>query len=104
MEAGMNERKAARGMWRAILWGGLALVLALPAAAMQFTREVDWTASDFVIMGLLLAALGLGIEAAMRWLRDWPARLAAATAVVLVFLAIWAELAVGVFGTPFAGS
>lgn len=100
----VNGAKGVRGMWRAILWGGLALLLLIPALAMQFTAEVDWSAFDFVIMGALLATLGVGIELTMRLLRDWPARLAASTAVVMVFLAIWVELAVGVFGTPFAGS
>lgn len=104
MDKTVNDTKGVRGMWRAILWGTLALLLLTPALAMQFTSEVDWSASDFVIMGLLLSALGLGIELAMRLLRNWPARLIASGAALLVFLAIWAELAVGVFGTPFAGS
>jgi len=104
MDTNMNDTNSARGIWRVILWGSLALVLALPAVAMQFTGEVDWSASDFIIMGVLLGMLGLGIELIMRLLRDWPARLAAAAAAVMVFLAIWVELAVGVFGTPFAGS
>ncbi len=100
----VNGAKGVRGMWRAILWGGLALVLMIPALAMQFTAEVNWSAADFVMIGVLLGALGLGIELAMRFLRNWPARLAAGTAVLMMFLAIWVELAVGVFGTPFAGS
>ena len=36
---------------------GAALASALlltPLVAMQFTREVDWTVSDFVLMGFLL--------------------------------------------------
>lgn len=104
MATSMNGTKGVRGIWRAILWGTLGMVLLIPALAMQFTREVNWSASDFVIMGLLLGTLGLGIEAVMRLARTWPARLAAGTAVLFVFLAIWVELAVGVFGTPFAGS
>lgn len=104
MDTISNGTKGVRGMWRTILWGTLALLLLTPALAMQFTAEVDWSGSDFVIMGLLLGTLGLGIEAVMRLLRDWPARVAAATAVVMLFLAVWVELAVGVFGTPFAGS
>lgn len=105
MELNANETKGLRTLWRAILWGGLGLLLALPALAMSLGAEgVDWSASDFVIMGGLLAAVGLAIEASMRFLHRWDARLAAIAGVLLVFLAIWAELAVGVFGTPFAGS
>ena len=99
-----NSATGVRGVWRLILWGGLALLLLTPALAMQFTSEVNWSPSDFIVMGALLGTVGLGIEAVMRLLRDCHARLAACTAVVMLFLAIWAELAVGVFGTPFAGS
>lgn len=104
MDTSMNRGHGVRGVWRAILWGTLALLLLTPALAMQFTSEVDWSVSDFAIMGVLLTALGLAIEIAMRLLRTWPARLTAAAAVLAIFLAIWVELAVGVFGTPFAGS
>lgn len=104
MDTSMNGARGVRSIWRMILWGGLALLLLIPVLAMQFTPEVNWSAADFVIMGLLLGAVGMGIETVVRLLREWPARLAAGTAVLLVFLAIWAELAVGVFGTPFAGS
>lgn len=104
MDRNMNGTNSARSMWRVILWGALALVLALPALAMQFTSDVDWSPADFGIMALLLGALGLAIEAAMRLLHSWPSRLAAGGAALLVFLVIWAELAVGILGTPFAGS
>ncbi len=104
MIANQNDGTMAVRMWRGILWGGLALVLALPAVAMRFTREVDWSASDFVVMGGLLALLGLGVEAAMRWFKGRRARLAAVVAVLLLFLAIWSEMAVGIAGTAIAGS
>jgi peptidoglycan/LPS O-acetylase OafA/YrhL len=104
MNGHANSATRLRSTWRVILWGGLALLLLIPALAMQVTSEVDWSPSDFLIMGALLATLGLAIEAMMRLLRDWPARLAACTAAVILFLLIWAELAVGVFGTPLAGS
>lgn len=72
---------------------------------MQLGAEgVDWSASDYIVMGALLAALGLGIEAAVRLLANWRSRLVAIGAALLVFLLVWIELAVGVFETPFAGS
>ena len=105
MDAHLNQPSGVRNAWRLMLWGGLALLLALPALAISLGAEgVDWSATDFVIMGTLMAVLGLTIEAVMRFAKSWPARLAACGVAVLVFLAIWVELAVGVFGTPFAGS
>lgn len=105
MDANVNGRSGTRGTWRAMLWGGLAILLSLPALAMSLGAEgVDWSASDFVIMGVLLALVGLGIETAMHVLVTWRSRLIACAAVLLVFLIIWAELAVGLIGTPLAGS
>lgn len=103
MDKAVNGTKSVRDKWRVILWGGLALMLAIPALA-QVTTGGNWSLFDHMLMGGLVGTLGLGIELTMRLLRTWPARLGAATAVLMVFLVIWAELAVGVFGTPFAGS
>lgn len=105
MDRDMNHTGAARGMWRAMLWGGLAILLALPALAMALRVEgVDWSASDFAIMGALLALVGLGIEAVMRVVQGRRERRIALGAIVVLFLLVWAELAVGILGTPFAGS
>ena len=105
MDGHMNHTSGTRGAWRAMLWGGLALLLALPALAMSLGAEgVDWSASDFIIMGILLTLVGLAIEAMMRFVRGWRERRIAIGAVVVLFLLVWAELAVGLIGTPFAGS
>ena len=42
--------------WRLALWGGIALLLVLPALAMQFTREVNWGPGDFAAAGKVCAA------------------------------------------------
>lgn len=105
MDRNMNHTSGTRGTWRAMLWGGLALLLSLPALAMSLGAEgVNWSVSDFVITGGLMALLGFGIEAMMRFVRGWRERRIAICVVVVLFVLVWAELAVGVFGTPFAGS
>ena len=76
----------------------------LPLIAMQFTSEVDWSASDFLIMGVLLFGTGLGCELILRTVRNTEYRIALCAGVLLALFLVWAELAVGVFGTPFAGS
>ena len=80
-----------------------ALLLSVPFVAMQLTGEVDWSVGDFVIMGGHLFGTGLAYELITR-IMDVKYRLAVAIALLAIFLVIWAELAVGVFGTPFAGS
>ena len=81
-----------------------AAILLIPFVAMQFTGEVDWTASDFVIMGVLLFGTGLLLQFAANKLRGTKSRLIAIAAIAFVFLFVWAELAVGIVGSPFAGS
>jgi hypothetical protein len=71
---------------------------------MQFTNEVVWTLSDFVVAGVLLVGTGLAFAAAMRKARSVRNRAIFGAAILVAFLLVWAELAVGIFGTPFAGS
>ena len=105
MESDTNRGGAIRNIWRVSMWTGLALVLSLPALAMQLGAEgVNWAASDFAIMGALLLVLGGAIEAVVRLMASSFSRVVAICLVVTIFLAIWVELAVGIFGTPFAGS
>ena len=40
-----------RSPWRALIWGGAAVALSIPAIAMQFTDEVQWGPFDFLVMG-----------------------------------------------------
>lgn len=84
--------------WRILLWGGAALLLLLPLIAMQFTTEVAWTRSDFVIMGVMLATVCGGIELAVRMSRHHAARAGAGVALVTAFLLTWVNLAVGIIG------
>jgi hypothetical protein len=86
--------------WRIAPWIGAAAMLTVPALAMRFAPEagVDWSAADFVLMGVMLAvACGL-LELAMRASGDWAYRLGALGAVGTGFLTLWANLAVGLAG------
>lgn len=74
-----------------------ALLLLVPAVAMQFTHEVNWGPGDFVAAAVLLSAAGLGVLwAARRRTTPWR-RAGVAAAVVGAFALVWAELAVGLF-------
>ena len=80
------------------------ILLSIPFIAMQFTNEVNWTPGDFIIMGVLLFGTGLLCEFVMRKVKSTNKRIMICGAFLFVFLLIWAELAVCIFGTPFAGS
>src|SRR3989344_2050402 len=55
----------------------------------------NWTASDFVLMGGLLFVAGLAIEFMLGHMKRPVHRVLAVGLIVLTFLAVWAELAVG---------
>lgn len=81
-----------------------AAILLVPLVAMQFTSEVRWTGRDFIVAGALLACTGIILDLAMSKTRTREARMVAAAVIGLAFLFVWAELAVGIVGSPFAGS
>lgn len=80
-----------------LLWLGAAALLLVPAAAMLMTPEVNWGAEDFAVFAVMLTLFCLVIEAAWALLASPSRRFAAAVLAVAAFLAVWAELAVGIF-------
>ena len=82
----------------------IVFILLIPFVAMQFTGEVNWSAFDFSIMGALLLGTGLVCELVLRKVQKTEYRIALCGVILVVLFLIWAELAVGIFGTPFAGS
>jgi hypothetical protein len=81
-----------------------ALILLIPLIAMQFTNEVNWNLFDFVVAGGLLLGTGLICEFVLRKVTKMQHRIAICAGILALFFLIWIELAVGIFGTPFAGS
>lgn len=83
----------------------LALSLLLvPFTAMQFTDQVNWSPFDFLVMGVLLSGAAAMVELVLRKVSRKDYRLLFGLAILAGFLLVWAELAVGVFGTPWAGN
>ena len=81
----------------------VGLLLLIPLIAMQLTDEVNWSFFDFIIMGALLTITGLLIGVILQKVKNSKSRLILIITIVMMFFLIWAELAVGLFGTPFAG-
>lgn len=87
-----------------VMLGMGASLLSLPFLAMQFTKEVNWSTFDFLLMGTLLFVLISGIEWTLRNLNSTTKHIVVCGLIILSFLLIWAELAVGIFHSPFAGN
>ncbi len=80
------------------------LIFSIPLIATNFSRDVNWTLSDFVLAAVLLFGTALMIEIILRHASNLILRITIITVLLLLLFSIWVELAVGVFGTPFAGS
>jgi hypothetical protein len=82
----------------------VAFLLFIPLIAMWFSDEVNWSVGDFIVMGILLYGTGLICKLAVKRIKKINNRYLAIAVILLLFFLIWAELAVGIFGTLFAGS
>ena len=78
-------------------------LLLIPLIGMTITEEINWSLLDFLIMGVLLTFLGIGINVVINRTINLKNRILYIGILVLMFFFIWAELAVGIFGTPGAG-
>lgn len=78
---------------------GTLLILMIPLIAMQFTSEVNWTAFDFVAMGVMLFSAGLAYVLISKMRDNLAYRMGVGVAVVTGFVLVWMNLAVGLIGS-----
>jgi len=78
-------------------------VILVPLVGVIFF-ELDWSGFDFLVMTLLILSLSILINLILYYTDSSKLKLLLIFIVAILFLLIWAELAVGIFGTPFAGN
>jgi hypothetical protein len=83
---------------------GAAFLLLAPLFAMQFTNEVNWDLFDFAIAGLLLVGSGIIYVLLAGILINARSRFVLGVVLAVMLFLVWAELSVGIFGSPFAGT
>ena len=91
-----GARKGSR--LRLVIWGIAALLLLLPAIAMQFTSEVTWDETDFIVMGAMLGTACGCYELIVRISDNRIFRAGFGLAILTSFLLVWVNLAVGFIG------
>lgn len=74
-------------------------LLLVPFVAMRFTNEVNWSLSDFIVMGALLFSIGFAYVLATRFVSNTMYKIAIGFALGTTLLMIWANLAVGLIGS-----
>lgn len=80
------------------------LMLLLPLIGMFFSNEINWSFFDFIIMGILILSMSFGIKQVLKATKNIKYRILIIGIILIVFLLLWAELAVGIFDSPFAGN
>ena len=71
---------------------GVAIILTLP-----YLFNFDWTRSDYVIAGILLFTTATIFVLVTSKIKSQSKKITAGIIILLIFLYIWAELAVGIF-------
>ncbi len=79
-------------------------LLLLPLLAMQFTDEVKWNITDFIIAGIFLCSTGCIYKYVIKKITHKNYRFFITIIFITLSLLVWGELAVGIFGTSWAGS
>jgi len=79
------------------------ILLTIPYLSNIYINDFNWSMVDFIIMGVLIFSCISFISFIKKKFNGIKETLALII-VVLVFILLWAELAVGIFGSPFAGS
>lgn len=80
------------------------LLLLIPFIGNLTLSDVNWSVFDFIVMGCLLILLGIGLRLVSTKIRSSKIRILCIGLLTLLFLAVWVELAVGVFSSCFSGT
>ncbi|WP_294221874.1 hypothetical protein [uncultured Chryseobacterium sp.] len=87
-----------------------AIIFAIPALLIitAFFRNLflegwSWSPFDFLIAGILLFGTTFFINLVIRSQKALRSKFMICFVILLVLAMVWIELAVGIFGTPFAG-
>ncbi|MCT2408141.1 hypothetical protein NZD88_11370 [Chryseobacterium antibioticum] len=80
------------------------VLLCIPLVGNIISKEVNWSATDFLIAGVLLFSTTFLINLVRHKIKKQSHRILICVFVLIVLALIWAELAVGIFGSPFAGN
>ena len=89
---------------RLIIFALPFLLLLIPAIGMLFTSEINWSVFDFFIAAAILFGTTLLIDFILKKTKSNRHRILLVASLIVLVLILWIELAVGLFGSPFAGS
>lgn len=80
------------------------LIMVFAVIGNLFSKEFNWSPADFLIAGILLFGTAIIIDLIRRIVKNPTYKILLCIVVLFILILTWVELAVGLFGTPFAGS
>ncbi len=92
-----NRINAPGGWWRMAGRSIVAAVVFVPLVALRLTGEVDWTLGDFVFAAVMLGGTWVLLETVVESSAARRRKIVWSAVIVLALLAVWVELAVGIF-------
>ncbi|CAI8183843.1 MAG: Uncharacterised protein [Flavobacteriaceae bacterium] len=85
-------------------FGITIVLLLLPFISSLFNDQIDWDVLDYSVMGsMIFTAISLFFYTNRKF-KKTKSSYWIGIFILVIFLLLWAELAVGIFNTPFAGS
>ncbi len=75
----------------------ITLILSVPLIAMQFSPDVNWSVSDFIVAAVLLISTGLVCEMILRKVKNRFTKFTICFSIIAALMIVWVELAVGIF-------
>lgn len=87
-----------------VIFTVILLLLCIPwLEQLDGQAAFHWTMFDYITAIVLLSIFGFGIEYVVRKTKSKKGRFLIILILTLLFMLLWAELAVGVFDSPIAG-
>ena len=80
------------------------LLLIIPLIGMKFTDQINWNLSDFFLSAIILLSFSLIANFIIQKINNKNTRIFSLTIIIIFLILVWAELAVGIFGSVLAGS
>lgn len=80
------------------------VLLCIPLVGNIISNGVNWSPSDFLIAGILLFVTAFLVNLVRSKIKKQSWKILICAAILLVLALTWIELAVGIFGSPFAGN
>lgn len=99
----MKKRIKMNRIQRLILFGILLLLTIPLIEQLDGNASFDWGPLDFALAFVLLLSFGFGIEYLVRKIQSRRLKGFAILGIIVFFVLLWAELAVGIFNSSIAG-